>query len=85
MKIGFVGLGRMGANMVERLTKAGHDIVAFDLNESARTSVAAKGATVVEALADVIPALTPPRVVWVMVPAGRPTQETVEMAGAKSG
>jgi 6-phosphogluconate dehydrogenase len=79
MKIGFVGLGRMGANMVERLTKAGHDIVAFDLNESARTSVAAKGATVVEALADVIPALTPSRVVWVMVPAGRPTQETVEL------
>ena len=77
MQIGFVGLGRMGGNMVTRLLRAGHQIVAYDPAEAARAAVergGARGATSLEAL---VAALTPPRPVWVMVPAGAPTESTI--------
>jgi len=78
MQIGMVGLGKMGANMSERLMKAGHDVVAFDLSADARAALSAKGARPAATLAELVDGLTPPRVVWVMVPAGGPTVETIE-------
>ncbi|MCU1693107.1 MAG: 6-phosphogluconate dehydrogenase, NAD(+)-dependent, decarboxylating, partial [Frankiales bacterium] len=69
MQIGMVGLGRMGGNMAERLRRGGHDVVGFDRSaESGRQ---------VGSLAELVQALEAPRVVWVMVPAGQPTYDTV--------
>ena len=79
MQIGFVGLGRMGGNMVHRLRRDGpHDVVAFDPNAQARAAVAEHGATPVDSLDALVAALQPPRGVWIMVPAGRVTQETID-------
>jgi 6-phosphogluconate dehydrogenase len=77
MKIGFIGLGRMGSNMVERLLQNGHKIVAYDLSEEARRLVGEKGAEVANSLTDLIKKLDSHRIVWVMVPAGKPTEETI--------
>src|SRR5260221_3837944 len=77
MQLGFVGLGRMGLNMVTRLARGGHSIVTFDRSADAvAKSVAAgtKGASSLEAL---VAGLTAPRAVWVMVPAGDPTESTI--------
>lgn len=68
-----VGLGRMGGNMAQRLLERGHDVVAFDLQESAREAVRAHGATTVDDLEALKDALTPPRVAWVMVSANATT------------
>lgn len=82
MKIGFVGLGRMGANMVQRLLEHKHTIVAFDISEQARTLVKSKGAGVVHSLEQLVGQLNTPRIVWIMVPAGKPTEGTInELAG----
>lgn len=79
MQIGFVGLGRMGANMVHRLRRdAGHAVVAFDPNEQARASVEEYGATTVPALADLASRLEAPRAVWMMVPSGQITEQTID-------
>jgi 6-phosphogluconate dehydrogenase len=79
MQLGFVGLGRMGANMVHRLRRDGdHSIVAFDPNPEARASVERFGATTVTALADLVPQLQAPRAVWIMVPAGTVTEQTID-------
>jgi 6-phosphogluconate dehydrogenase len=78
MKIGMVGLGKMGANMTQRLIEKGHDVVAFDLSEQAREGVAAKGAQTAATLEEMVAKLEPPRVAWVMVPAGDPTTSTIE-------
>ena len=67
-KLGMVGLGRMGGNMAERLRRGGHEVVGYDR---------AAGARDVDSLEALVSALEPPRVVWVMVPAGDPTYETV--------
>jgi len=77
MKIGFVGLGRMGANMVRRLLTSGHEIVAFALHEKSRKEVERFGASGVASLPEVVRHLSPPRVVWIMVPAGEVTEETL--------
>ncbi|MEK7362475.1 MAG: phosphogluconate dehydrogenase (NAD(+)-dependent, decarboxylating) [candidate division NC10 bacterium] len=77
MQIGFVGLGRMGAGMVERLLAGGHNVVAYDVSPDARRAAAAKGASDAASLDDLARALAPPRAVWVMVPAGDPTEETI--------
>ena len=77
MKIAMVGLGKMGANMSQRLIEHGHEVVAFDLNEQAREAAAAFGATPVATLDGLAAALEPPRVAWVMVPAGAPTNSTI--------
>jgi 6-phosphogluconate dehydrogenase len=82
MQIGFVGLGRMGGNMVTRLLRAGHQVVAFDRAETARASAEQGGATAAASLDALVKALTPPRAVWVMVPAGAATESTIdELAG----
>jgi 6-phosphogluconate dehydrogenase len=78
MQIGFVGLGRMGGNMVTRLLRAGHQIVAYDPAEAARAAAEKGGAQGVSSLEALVAALTPPRAVWVMVPAGVPTESSIE-------
>jgi len=86
MKIGMVGLGKMGANMTQRLIEKGHEVVAFDLSAQARESVAAKGAETAATLAEMVSKLEPPRVAWVMVPSGDPTTSTIEtLKGLMSG
>jgi 6-phosphogluconate dehydrogenase len=69
MRIGMVGLGRMGANMVRRLLKAGHQCVAYDRSPDAVRALAADGAIAASSLAELAAALEPPRAVWIMVPA----------------
>jgi len=69
MRIGMVGLGRMGANMVRRLLKGGHEVVAFDNSAEAVKALAAQGANGANTLADLVNSLSAPRVVWIMVPA----------------
>jgi 6-phosphogluconate dehydrogenase len=81
MQLGMVGLGRMGANMVRRLMQAGHQCAVTDLNPAAIEGLAKEGATGAASLADLVKALTPPRAVWVMVPAGDPTEKTVMTLG----
>ena len=78
MQIGFVGLGRMGANMVHRLRRDGdHAVVAYDPNPDARASVEAFGATTTGSIDELIAALDKPRGVWIMVPSGKVTDDTV--------
>ena len=69
MRIGMIGLGRMGANMVRRLARGGHECVAFDQSAQAVQAVSADGAQGAHSLAEFVAALAPPRVVWLMVPA----------------
>jgi 6-phosphogluconate dehydrogenase len=83
MQIAFVGLGRMGGNMVTRLQRAGHQCVAYDRAEAAREAAQKAGAKGVASLDQLVAALTPPRAVWVMVPAGAPTEATIEELAGK--
>jgi 6-phosphogluconate dehydrogenase len=77
-QIGFVGLGRMGGNMVARIKRdSDHEVVAFDYNEDAVATAAGRGATGVKTLEELVAGLQPPRTVWVMVPSGDPTEQTV--------
>ena len=79
MQIGIVGLGRMGGNIARRLMKAGHQCVVFDANVKPREKLAAEGATAVGSLEKMVKALgEKPRAVWVMLPAGQVTEETIE-------
>jgi 6-phosphogluconate dehydrogenase len=77
MQLGFVGLGKMGLNMVTRLMRGGHQVVAYDRSADAVKRSADAGASGCGSLADLVTALAPPRAVWVMVPAGMPTESTV--------
>ncbi|WP_033818860.1 NADP-dependent phosphogluconate dehydrogenase, partial [Kitasatospora sp. MBT63] len=72
MELGLIGLGKMGGNMRERIRRAGHTVIGFDRNPELAD---------VESLEELVSKLQAPRVVWVMVPAGGPTQETVEQLG----
>ncbi len=81
MQFGFVGLGKMGLNMVTRLIQGGHEIVAFDRSNEAVARAEAVGARGVSSLDALVAALTAPRGVWVMVPAGAPTEDTVAALG----
>lgn len=83
MQIAMIGLGKMGANMTVRLLNDGHKVVAFDLNESAIAQAEAAGATGARTLDEVVEKLSTPRVVWVMVPAGDPTEKTVQALAEK--
>jgi 6-phosphogluconate dehydrogenase len=77
MKLGMVGLGRMGGNMTVRLVRHGHQVVGFDSWEEARERVAAQGAEAVASLDELVAKLEAPRVVWVMVPSGQVTEDTL--------
>ena len=83
MQIGFVGLGRMGGNMTRRLTAAGHTVVAWDRNPDAVRTAAAAGIAGAPSLDELVAQLQPPRAVWVMVPAGDPTEETVNARASR--
>lgn len=77
MQLGMVGLGRMGANLVRRLRRAGHECVVYDVNPAAIEALTGEGATGASSLAELVDQLKPPRAVWVMVPAGEITDRTV--------
>jgi 6-phosphogluconate dehydrogenase len=81
MKLAMIGLGKMGANMTSRLLRGGHNVVAFDLNEEAVQKAESEGAEGARTLAEVAEKLTTPRVVWVMVPAGKITESVIEELG----
>ena len=78
MELGFIGLGRMGGNMVQRLLNGGHRVVAFDVSEEAVQSAANRGAVGASSIGDMVSKLEAPRSVWVMVPAGEPTENTID-------
>src|ERR1051326_5845064 len=78
MKIGMVGLGRMGANMTRRLMRGGHEIVVTDLSADNVKHLAGEGALASSSLDDFVNKLGKPRVAGLMVPAGGPTEETVQ-------
>ena len=77
MQLGMIGLGRMGSNMVRRLMRGGHQCVVFDLKAAAVRDLENEGATGSESLAHLVEQLATPRVVWLMVPAGAPTEATI--------
>lgn len=77
MQLGMIGLGRMGANMVRRLMRGGHECVVFDLSPDNVKQIAGEGATGSDSLDDFIAKLNQPRAVWIMVPAGDATESTV--------
>ncbi len=77
MDIGMIGLGKMGANMSERLVGAGHRVVGYDLSAEAIAAVTAVGAEGAESLDDLAARLAPPRAIWIMVPAGNPVDKTL--------
>jgi 6-phosphogluconate dehydrogenase len=77
MKVGMVGLGRMGANMAVRLLQGEHDVTAYDVNPEAARKLATHGARPVAALEDLVADVTAPRVTWIMVPAGEITDQTL--------
>ncbi len=81
MQLGMVGLGRMGSNLVRRLLPAGHECVVYDLDADTVTQLAGEGATGVGSLDELVAALHTPRAVWVMVPAGQITEQTVSELG----
>jgi 6-phosphogluconate dehydrogenase len=82
MQLGFIGLGRMGGNMVTRLARGGHSVVGYDPSPAARQTVTAAGARGVDSIKALVEALAPPRAVWVMVPAGEATDSVLrELAG----
>jgi 6-phosphogluconate dehydrogenase len=78
-QIGFVGLGRMGGNMVHRIKRdSDHEVVAFDFDEKAVKKAEKLGAAGAGSLRELVKKLEAPRIVWIMVPAGDPTQKTVD-------
>lgn len=77
MQLGLIGLGRMGGNMAKRLIDAGHTVVGFDLDPSHLEAAKAIGAGVATSLPGLVASLSAPRAVWVMVPHGKPTVDTV--------
>ena len=83
MQIGMIGLGRMGGNMVRRLMRGGHDVVVFDRSAEAVSALAGEGAVGAASLDEFVRALRPPRVAWVMVPAGTPTDAVIADLSAR--
>jgi 6-phosphogluconate dehydrogenase len=82
MELGIVGLGRMGANMARRLMRDGHQIVAYDVDPEAVAALAGEGAQGASSIQDMVSAMSAPRSIWVMVPAGEITEGTVKEVAA---
>jgi 6-phosphogluconate dehydrogenase len=78
MRIGFIGLGRMGSNMVRRLLRDGHQVVAWNRSPDKTREIALEGATAAFSIAELVAELAPPRAVWIMVPAGEATEAQIE-------
>jgi 6-phosphogluconate dehydrogenase len=83
MQLGMIGLGRMGANMVRRLMRGGHQCVVWDMSAESVKALAGEGATGAGSLDDLISKLTKPRAIWIMVPAGEATEKTVSDLAAQ--
>ncbi len=82
MKIGFIGLGKMGMNMVQRLLNGGHEIVAYARTAETVKKAEEKGAEGAASLQDIVSRLEKPRIVWLMVPSGKATEDTImDLAG----
>src|ERR1700676_5217867 len=77
MQIAMIGLGRMGANMAQRLLRGGHKVVGYDPAVDARTALEQKGAATAASLEQMVAKLQVPRVIWLMVPAGAITDGTI--------
>ena len=77
MQIGIAGLGRMGGNMAQRLLRDGHDVVGFDPDPEAVDQVVKHGGRGASSLEELVAAFEVPRTIWVMVPAGDITEETI--------
>ncbi|MFL5681459.1 MAG: phosphogluconate dehydrogenase (NAD(+)-dependent, decarboxylating) [Chloroflexota bacterium] len=78
MRIGFIGLGRMGANMVRRLLRDGHEIVAYNRTAEKTKEIAGEGATAAFSIEELVSKLEKPRAVWIMVPAGDATEAQID-------
>ncbi|UYN95597.1 MAG: decarboxylating 6-phosphogluconate dehydrogenase [Enhydrobacter sp.] len=82
MQIGVIGLGRMGANIVRRLARAGHSCVIYDANPEPGAALAKEGAAAASSVKSLVETLGMPRTVWVMLPAGKTTEDTIGQLGA---
>ena len=78
MQLGVIGLGRMGGNIARRLTRAGHEIFVFDVDAKAVEKLSGEGMTGASGLEDMVRKLAAPRAVWVMLPAGKITEQAIE-------
>jgi 6-phosphogluconate dehydrogenase len=78
MQLGMIGLGRMGANMVRRLMRGGHECFVFDLNVESVKRLEGEGATAAGTIEELVDKMQKPRAVWVMVPAGGPTEKIID-------
>ncbi|MBO0723404.1 MAG: NADP-dependent phosphogluconate dehydrogenase, partial [Blastocatellia bacterium] len=81
MQLGMIGLGRMGGNMVRRLMRGGHPCVVFDMNPEHARRLAAEGATAAVSLGEFVAHLTPPRAIWLMLPAAVVGEVVADLAG----
>jgi len=79
MELGMIGLGKMGAFMTERLVRGGHRVVGFDRDAAAVQRVVDKGAAGIDSIEKLVAQLKPPRAVWLMVPAGAPVDQTIDL------
>ena len=77
MQLAMIGLGKMGMNMARRLMQGNHEVVAYDLDEAAVQQISAEGASGAASLKEVVEPLPAPRIVWIMLPAGKPVVETI--------
>jgi 6-phosphogluconate dehydrogenase len=82
MRIGFIGLGKMGMNMVERLLNSGHEVVAYARTQDTVKTAEEKGAIGAKSLQDVLSKLKKPKIIWLMVPAGDATEETINITAS---
>src|SRR5438094_8889967 len=78
MQLGLIGLGRMGSGMTERLLQGGHQVMVFDRSPETVNLLAARGATGTSSLEDLGQKLKAPRIVWMMIPAGAPVDDTIQ-------
>ncbi len=87
MKIGLIGLGKMGANMAQRLHNGGHQVVGYDRDKAAVKRISDQGNEGVQSIDDLVSNLPSPKIVWIMVPAGKPVDDTLDllMKKLKSG
>src|SRR5215813_5310278 len=83
MRLGMVGLGKMGANMARRLIRGGHEVVVTDLSVDAVKGMASEGAIGSASLDDFVSKLGSPKIAWLMVPAGAPTESTAQELAQK--
>ena len=83
MNIGFVGLGKMGSNMVKRLLEGGHHVIVYDMNAVVAKSLESEGAEAVSELGALAQKLASPRAIWMMVPAGKPVDQLIETISPK--